>query len=163
MRLRGPIRHLPSLRLLSAQLRRGQARRPSPGPRIALARVALRVRRGIRTPKYSADNEIPIARRKPLAPTRPIVVDEVVNVCQSTRAEPGLPRSCTQDGTHNALTRPDRRPIVSVGGRPRTRNAYPGRDRSPPLLGASRRELPRHPPHRAPAPVPFRVHGDLAP
>ena len=49
----------------------------------------------------------------------------------------------TQDGTQNALTLAICLPIVMVGGRPRTRNAYPGRDRSPPLLGASRRELPR--------------------
>ena len=39
----------------------------------------------------------------------------------------------TQYGTHNPLTLPARRPTVIFGGRPRARNAYPGRDRSPPL------------------------------
>ena len=60
-----------------------------------------------------------------------------------TKAPAAVGRVCTPYRTQNVLTRPTPRPIVSVGGRPRTRNAYPGRDRSPPLLGASQRELPR--------------------
>jgi hypothetical protein len=70
----------------------------------------------------------------------------------------------TQNGTQSALTLPTRRPIVRVGDRLRARNAYPGRDGRLHVLGASRRELPRPPPrHRAPAPVPFRALGDIAP